>query len=193
MEKVKIHRYKYDKPEGKPNELLGEFEIVEGDVDGYSFEAIGVMNGERYKIYGEEISYLDDMYNAGTKCFVEKITNNDNCGEPKHNNIREQSIVTKYREQSIVTEYAEKIVIEYANISGRDDNRPAVREASKRVIRDLLKQLIKIADGNYNVLKIQHEGYIDNLSIMKTKEFKKWQSSYREKRLQTLKDKKIKL
>ena len=45
MEKIYRHFYDNDKNnagEQKPNELLGEFEIVEGGIDGYDFEAVGI-------------------------------------------------------------------------------------------------------------------------------------------------------
>ena len=81
---VKIYRHIYDKDTNedgtkKSNELLGEFEIIEGSVnDDYNFEGIGInqKNGKKYKIHGQEISALGDRYNAGTKCFVEESLNN---------------------------------------------------------------------------------------------------------------------
>lgn len=76
--KEKIYRYFYDNPKDpkgkdKPNELLGEFEIINGDTTGYDFEAVGMKDGKKYKIFGQEVSALADYYNAGTKCFVEEI------------------------------------------------------------------------------------------------------------------------
>ena len=78
METIKIYRHFYDEPQepkgkGKPNDYLGEFEIVEGDARGYSFEFVGVRkeDGKKYKVFGQEVSGLADRYNAGTKCFIE--------------------------------------------------------------------------------------------------------------------------
>ena len=82
MKTEKIYRHFYDNDkEGdgkeKPNEFLGEFKIIEGDTGGYDFEAVGIKqdNGKKYRIHGQEVSYLADRYNAGTKCFIEEITN----------------------------------------------------------------------------------------------------------------------
>lgn len=78
MKKIKIYRHFYDnnleidgKTE-KPNEFLGEFE-TDGEIDGYNFEFIGTKDGKKYRVIGQEISFLADRYNAGTKCFVEEI------------------------------------------------------------------------------------------------------------------------
>lgn len=46
-----------------------------------------------------------------------------------------------------VDELAERIVIDYANRSGRDDNRPDVREASREVLIDLLTKLDEKKEG----------------------------------------------
>ena len=74
----KIYRHVYDTDkddEGieKPNEFLGEFEIIEGDNNGYNYEMIGIKDGKKYRIFGQEIVFYGDSYNAGTKNFVELI------------------------------------------------------------------------------------------------------------------------
>ena len=77
----KIYRHIYDDPREhksereKPNEFLGEFEIIEGNTTGYDFEAIGVKNGKKYKIFGVEVTATQNGYNAGTQCYVELIEN----------------------------------------------------------------------------------------------------------------------
>ena len=79
MEKIYRHFYDNSKEKDgkeKPNELLGTFEIKEGSMDGHDFEFVGVRqeDGKKYRVHGQEISGLADSYNAGTKCFVEFIT-----------------------------------------------------------------------------------------------------------------------
>lgn len=77
----KIYRHFYDNSKDsngneKPNEYLGEFEVVEGrGITGYSFDFIGIKkeDGKRYKVFGMEISALVDRYNAGTQCCIEEI------------------------------------------------------------------------------------------------------------------------
>lgn len=75
---IKIYRHLYDKDTDdkgikKPNELLGDFDVLEGDSAGYEFEFVGIRkeDGKRYRVFGVEVSYLTDRYNAGTKCFIE--------------------------------------------------------------------------------------------------------------------------
>ena len=76
---MKIYRHIYDKSTNedgsdKPNEFLGDFEIEdEGELNDYSFDVIGIKDNQKYRIIGQEISYLMDRYNAGTKVFVELI------------------------------------------------------------------------------------------------------------------------
>ncbi len=78
MEKVKLYRHLYDSDKNKdgsdkPNELLGEFLIPKGSMDGYDFETVGEKDGKKYKIFGQEVSGLADRYNAGTKIFIEEV------------------------------------------------------------------------------------------------------------------------
>lgn len=78
MEKIKFYRHSYDKDTNedgtdKPNEFLGEFEVPKGSTHDYSFETIGEKDGKKYKIFGQEVSYLADRFNAGTKVFIEEI------------------------------------------------------------------------------------------------------------------------
>ena len=72
---MKIYKYVYDKDadddgQKKPNELLGEFEIV-GDMSDYSYDVIGYKDGKVFNITGKEVSFLRDPYHAGTRNFVE--------------------------------------------------------------------------------------------------------------------------
>ena len=72
---MKIYKYVYDKDadddgQKKPNELLGEFEIV-GDMSDYSYDVIGYKDGKVFNINGKEVSFLRDPYHAGTRNFVE--------------------------------------------------------------------------------------------------------------------------
>ena len=79
-ETIKIYRHLYDNDKNrdgtaKPNEYLGEFEIDENTTLGYDFEfeAIRKEDGKKYKVFGQEISGFADIYNAGTKCFIELL------------------------------------------------------------------------------------------------------------------------
>jgi len=78
VEEVKIYRHFYDNPKdnegkNKPNQFLGTFEIPKGSMNDYSFDIEGIRkeDGNPYTIRGQEVSYLVDRYNAGTKCFIE--------------------------------------------------------------------------------------------------------------------------
>ena len=56
--------------------------------------------------------------------------------------------------EKLIIEFAEKIVIEYANLSGRDDLRPYVRQAAIKIIPLLLssqrQQFLEIAEEAVN-------------------------------------------
>ena len=78
----KIYKHIYDNPQDeegkdKPNELLGEFEIISGSVnDAYSFEGIGVnvKDNKIYKIEGREIMNCSGKNpKSGTMCYVEEL------------------------------------------------------------------------------------------------------------------------
>lgn len=74
----KIYRHIYDEHKeedgsDKPNELLGEFEIISGDDNDYMFEMIGKKDGKYYNIIGKEVSYLRNKHDAGTLVFVNEI------------------------------------------------------------------------------------------------------------------------
>jgi len=82
MKEIKeIYEHIYDKDtdddgKQKPNKLLGEFEIISGSVnDDYMFKAIGVnvKDNKIYNIVGKEVSGMRDIYNSGTRCFIEEI------------------------------------------------------------------------------------------------------------------------
>ena len=74
--KKKFYRHIYDNDKNKdgtkkPNEFLGVFEIKKGSCEGYDFETTGKKDGKEYKIFGVEVTYTIDPYNAGTKVFIE--------------------------------------------------------------------------------------------------------------------------
>jgi hypothetical protein len=66
---IKIYEREYDNPKNedgsdKPNKLLGSFEMVEGDMNDYSYTCyIRKTNGKLYKLQGFEVSYQ----NGGTR------------------------------------------------------------------------------------------------------------------------------
>ena len=76
----KIYERIYDNPSNdngtkKPNKLLGKFKIIDGGTGGYSFVCYGInSNNEIFKITGVETSFLRDKYNAGTRIFLEKLS-----------------------------------------------------------------------------------------------------------------------
>lgn len=72
---MKIYERVYDNPlngdgSEKPNKLLGEFELLEGDMDDYSYVCY-VRGPDRqvYKLVGREVSYG----NGGTRHFLQKL------------------------------------------------------------------------------------------------------------------------
>ena len=75
---IKIYKYTYDNNldengKLKENEFLGEFNIIDGDDNGYDYEMIGIKDNKKYKIIGTEISYLYDSYHAGTENVIYDI------------------------------------------------------------------------------------------------------------------------
>jgi hypothetical protein len=77
---MKIYERIYDNPKNedgtdKPNKLLGEFEILEGDMNGYSYEVIiKDSDGEIYKLVGKEVSGYYYPNQGGTKHFLTKLS-----------------------------------------------------------------------------------------------------------------------
>lgn len=59
-----------------------------------------------------------------------------------------QTLLSKVDEVENVDGFAERVVIEYANTSGRDDNRTHVREAVRKVFSDYKEALKKELDTN---------------------------------------------
>jgi hypothetical protein len=86
VEKIKIYEMFYDNPlndDGteKPNKLLGEFEIIDGDMDmrGYDYVVYGKdSSGELWKIEGIEVLGL---YSPGLGGTEHKITKLSECEE----------------------------------------------------------------------------------------------------------------
>ncbi len=77
---VKVYKHIYDIPKNedgteKPNILLGEFEIIYGDMDDYAFSIIGISkaDGQPYNIVGDEISRVDNPYSSGTILSINRI------------------------------------------------------------------------------------------------------------------------
>lgn len=76
--KIEVWAHVYDNPKredgsNKPNDFLGEFEILDGDNSEYSFTMIGLKDGVIYKIVGHEVSGFVDRVNAGTRCSVHRV------------------------------------------------------------------------------------------------------------------------
>ena len=86
MEKVickKIYERVYDNPKNedgteKPNKLLGEFEIVDGEMNDYSYEIIvrSKEDNELYILYGREVSGYYHQGEGGTRNMLQKLTEN---------------------------------------------------------------------------------------------------------------------
>ena len=79
METIEIYKRIYDNPKkedgtDKPNEFLGEFEIIYGEMD-YAFSVIGINkeDGLPYNIIGDEVSGFYREGQGGTVCRVVKI------------------------------------------------------------------------------------------------------------------------
>lgn len=70
----KIYKHIYDNPkdqEGndKPNELLGEFNVIYGDMNDYSFSVVVVDKDENiFNLVGDEVSGRYGNPKAGTVC-----------------------------------------------------------------------------------------------------------------------------
>ena len=62
----------------KENKLLGDFEIVDGNMDDYSYECIvkSNENGELYILIGQEVSGFYHLNQGGTKNTIEKLSDN---------------------------------------------------------------------------------------------------------------------
>lgn len=80
---MKIYRMLYDNnltKDGieKENELLGDFELIAGNMNGYSYECIviDIKSKELYILTGREISGYYHPNMGGTKHFLEKLTDN---------------------------------------------------------------------------------------------------------------------
>ena len=77
---TEIYKHIYDNPKNadgtdKPNELLGEYEIVFGDINDYSFSVIGISkaDGLPYNIIGDEVSGRFGSTQAGTRVSINPI------------------------------------------------------------------------------------------------------------------------
>jgi hypothetical protein len=79
-EVIKIYERIYDnakKEDGtdKPNKLLGEFELLEGDMNDYSYVVFVKDNtGEVYKLIGQEVSGFYHPNEGGTRNVLSKLS-----------------------------------------------------------------------------------------------------------------------
>jgi len=76
---IKIFRRVYDNPKKedgslKPNELLGEFTLIEGNMDDYMYIVyLQDKEGELYKLQGVEVSGLYHPKEGGTRHILTKL------------------------------------------------------------------------------------------------------------------------
>lgn len=78
---MKIYERIYDNPvdeqgNKKPNKLLGEFELIEGKMDDYSYDVVVKKDNELYTLQGREVSGFYHKGLGGTKHFLQKLTDN---------------------------------------------------------------------------------------------------------------------
>ena len=80
---MKIYKRIYDNPINKdgtekPNELLGEFELIDGLMDDYCYEVIvkNITDNELYILFGKEVSGFYNPNEGGIKHLLEKLTEN---------------------------------------------------------------------------------------------------------------------
>jgi hypothetical protein len=78
---MKIYERIYDNPldkNKKENKLLGEFELIDGDMNDYSYQVIVKSNKDKelYILHGREISGFYNPGMGGTKHLLEKLTKN---------------------------------------------------------------------------------------------------------------------
>ena len=80
---MKIYKRIYDNPidesgNEKPNELLGEFDLIDGDMNDYSYEVIvkSKETGELFILFGREVSGFYNKGLGGTSHTIEKLTDN---------------------------------------------------------------------------------------------------------------------
>ena len=80
---MKIFERVYDEPKNKDgtlkeNKLFGNFKIVEGKMDDYSYVVYAINldddENELYKITGKEITFQDNPEESGTRNFIEKLS-----------------------------------------------------------------------------------------------------------------------
>lgn len=77
---MKVYERIYDNPKNedgteKPNKLLGEFELIGGDMSDYSYEVfVKDKKGEVYKLTGREVSGFYFPGEGGTKHFITKLS-----------------------------------------------------------------------------------------------------------------------
>jgi len=80
---MKIYERIYDEPlnkdgTAKANKLLGEFELIEGNMDDYFYEVIvkSITDDELYILIGREVSGFYHPNEGGTKNSLQKLTEN---------------------------------------------------------------------------------------------------------------------
>ncbi len=76
---MKIYERIYDNPKNvddtkKPNKLLGEFELLQGNMDDYSYIVyLKDKKGEIYKLIGQEVSGYYHQNEGGTRNILHKL------------------------------------------------------------------------------------------------------------------------
>ena len=80
---MKLYERIYDNPINKdgtkkPNKFLGEFELIEGKMDSYSYEVIvkNKEDNELYILFGYEVSGFYHPNEGGIRHLLEKLTEN---------------------------------------------------------------------------------------------------------------------
>ena len=79
---MKIFERVYDNPlnedgTNKPNKYLGNFEIIKGDMNDYSYVVYAKKGKSLYKISGREVSGYYHPKEGGTKNFIENLTDTE--------------------------------------------------------------------------------------------------------------------
>jgi len=78
--KIFIHTYDNEKDDNgidKPNVFLGDFKLIDGSLDDYSYSVIVKdVSGQYYILKGVEISFLKDRHNAGTINSIQPLEEN---------------------------------------------------------------------------------------------------------------------
>lgn len=80
---MQIFKHVYDNPKNndgtnKPNELLGDFDLLDGDMNDYSYDVIvrSKADGKVYILHGKEVSDYYHPNLGGTRNYLEPLTEN---------------------------------------------------------------------------------------------------------------------